>query len=81
MTRALVVGIIVLLIVGVVVVMLLVITFGHLSWRARGSRPFRLRAARDRLARNQREAAATVRELRDEDHYGPDSPRLDEDEL
>jgi hypothetical protein len=81
MTSSLVVGIIVLLLVGVVVVMLLVIRFGHLSWRARGSRQFRYGLARRRLERNQREAAAAVRELRNEDHYGPDSPRLDEDEL
>jgi hypothetical protein len=73
--NSLVVGIIVLLIVAVVVAMLLVITFGHLSWRARGRRSGR------RLNRMQAEAAAAVAELRENDHYDPDGPGLDEDEL
>jgi hypothetical protein len=74
-SNTLVVGVIVLLIIAVVVIMLLVITFGHLSWRARGRRSGR------RLNRMQEEAAAAVAELRKNDHYDPNGPGLDEDEL
>jgi hypothetical protein len=76
--NSLVVGTIVLLIIAVVVVMLLVITFGHLSWRARSPRS---RFPRRRLNRMQAEAAAAVAELRRDDHYDPNGPGLDEDEL
>lgn len=75
LSNSLVVGTIVVLIVAVVIIMLLVITLGNLSWRARGRRPSR------RLNRMQGEAAAAVAELRKNDHYDPDGPGLDEDEL
>jgi hypothetical protein len=69
-------GAIAVLLVIVVVVMALTFFYGRLSWRSRGRRP------RRRLSRIQRNVAAEVADIRENDDlYDPDGPGQAEDEL
>jgi hypothetical protein len=63
------------LFIVVLIIVIVVIVFGRLSWRSRG------RGSKPPVVTDiQRAAEADVAELRENDHYDPEGPGLQEEE-